>query len=38
MIALSPSEKLEKVAEAIEQAGGTAFIAKKTSEGARVES
>ncbi len=38
MIALSPPEKLEKVAEAIEQAGGTAFIAKKTSEGARVES
>lgn len=38
MIALSPSEKLGKVAEAIEQAGGTAFIAKKTNEGARVES
>jgi len=37
IIALSPPEKLEQVAEAIEQAGGTAFIARKTSEGARVE-
>jgi mevalonate kinase len=38
IIALSQPEKLEQVAEAIERTGGTAFIARKTSEGARVES
>lgn len=38
MVALCPAEKLEEVAEAIELAGGTAFIARKTNEGAKIES
>jgi len=38
MIALCLPEKLEEVAEAIERAGGTAFIARKTNEGAKIES
>jgi mevalonate kinase len=38
IIALSPPNMLKKVAKAIERAGGTAFIARKTNEGARVES
>ena len=37
MIALSLPDKLEQVANAIERAGGTAFIARKASEGVRVE-
>lgn len=38
MIALSPPERLEEVAEAIERAGGTSFIARKANEGAKIES
>ena len=38
MVALCLPEKLEEVAEAIERAGGTAFIARKTNEGAKIES
>jgi len=37
MIALCYPEKLEEVAEAIKRAGGKAFIARKTNEGARIE-
>ncbi|KPV61943.1 MAG: Mevalonate kinase [Candidatus Bathyarchaeota archaeon BA1] len=37
MIALAYPEKLGQVANAIEQAGGTAFIVRKTSDGVRVE-
>jgi len=37
MIALCLPEKTEPVAEAIERAGGTAFVARKTGEGVRVE-
>jgi mevalonate kinase len=37
MIALARNEKLEEVSEAIQRAGGTPFIARKTDEGARVE-
>lgn len=37
MIALSPPNRLEQIKCAIEEAGGTAFIARKTDEGARVE-
>jgi len=37
MIALSLPDTLEQVVKAIEEAGGTAFVARKTSEGARVE-
>jgi len=37
MIALASPDVLERVASAIEQAGVTAFIAKKTEEGVRVE-
>lgn len=37
MIALSLPDRLEQVANAIERAGGTAFIARKASEGVRVE-
>jgi len=38
MIALCLPDKLEEVAEAIERAGGTAFVARKTNEGAKIES
>jgi len=38
MVALCLPEKLEEVAEAIQRAGGTAFIARKTNEGAKIES
>lgn len=37
MVALAPREGLRRVADAIERVGGTAFIVKLTSEGARVE-
>lgn len=37
MIALSSPDTLEQVVKAIERAGGTAFMARKTSEGVRVE-
>jgi mevalonate kinase len=37
MVALARNEKLEEVSEAIQRAGGTPFIARKTDEGARVE-
>lgn len=37
MIALCPPEKTQRVAEAIERAGGTAFVARKTDEGVRIE-
>ncbi len=37
MIALAENERLEQVLEAIQRAGGRAFIAKKTDEGVRVE-
>lgn len=38
IIALSPENRLSLVAEAIKKAGGTAFIAEKTDEGAKFES
>jgi len=37
MIALAEPEKLELVAEAIQYAGGTPYIARKTDEGVRIE-
>lgn len=37
MIALCLPEKTQRVAEAIERAGGTAFVARKTDEGVRIE-
>jgi len=37
MIALCPQDKLKQVAEAIERVGGTAFIARKTDDGVRIE-
>ena len=37
MIALARNEKLEKVAEAIQRAGGRPFMARKTDEGVRIE-
>jgi len=37
MIALAQTDKLKRVAKAISQAGGEAFIARKTDEGVRVE-
>lgn len=37
MIALTRSEEIEKVVEAIQRAGGRPFIARKTDEGVRVE-
>jgi len=37
MIALANASKLDGVVEAIELAGGTAFVAKKTDEGVRIE-
>lgn len=37
VIALSPPEKLKQVTEAMKQAGGIVFVARKTSEGARIE-
>ncbi|MFQ5758229.1 MAG: mevalonate kinase [Candidatus Bathyarchaeia archaeon] len=37
MIALCSQDKLKRVAEAIERVGGTAFIARKTDEGVRIE-
>jgi len=38
MVALSPSNRLKRVAEAIERAGGKAFIARKSDEGVKIES
>jgi mevalonate kinase len=38
MIALTDKDKLEKVLEAVQRAGGNAFIARKTDEGVRIES
>ncbi|NIR13295.1 MAG: mevalonate kinase [Desulfobacterales bacterium] len=37
MIALCPEERLEDVAQAIREVGGTAFLARKTDDGVRVE-
>jgi len=37
MIALAEAGKLKRVVKAIEQVGGTAFVAKKTNQGARIE-
>jgi len=37
MIALSPPDKLKQVVNAIEHEGGTAFVARKTNEGVRIE-
>ena len=37
MIALAKNEKLEEVSQAIQRAGGTPFIARKTDEGVRIE-
>jgi mevalonate kinase len=37
MIALAPREKIEKVLEAIQEAGASAFIAKNADEGVRIE-
>jgi mevalonate kinase len=37
MIALSLPDTLDQVVKAIEESGGTAFVARKTSEGVRVE-
>jgi mevalonate kinase len=37
IIALAPPNRLEQVAEAIERAGGKAFIARKSDEGAKIE-
>jgi len=37
MIALAHAARLNRVAEAVELAGGTAFVAKKTIEGVRIE-
>ncbi|MDI6904236.1 MAG: mevalonate kinase [Candidatus Bathyarchaeia archaeon] len=37
MIALAENERLEQVLEAIQRAGGRAFIARKTDEGVRIE-
>jgi len=37
MVALTKTDKREKVINAIEQAGGSAFIARKTDEGVRIE-
>ncbi|MEM2937320.1 MAG: mevalonate kinase, partial [Candidatus Bathyarchaeia archaeon] len=38
MIALANKDKLEKVLEAVQRAGGNAFLARKTDEGVRIES
>jgi mevalonate kinase len=37
MIALTDKDKIEKVLEAVQRAGGNAFIARKTDEGVRIE-
>jgi len=37
MIALARNENLESVLEAIQRAGGTPFIARKTDEGVKIE-
>jgi len=37
MIALAENERLEQVLEAIQRAGGTPFIARKTDEGVKIE-
>jgi len=37
MIALAEKEKLQQVLEAIQQSGGTAFTARKTDEGVKIE-
>jgi len=37
MVALSPPNRLKRVAEAIERAGGKAFIARKSDEGVKIE-
>jgi mevalonate kinase len=37
MIALTEKDKQEQVLEAIQRSGGTAFVAKKTDEGVRIE-
>jgi hypothetical protein len=37
MIALSPPNQLERIKRAINGIGGTAFIARETDEGTRVE-
>jgi mevalonate kinase len=37
MIALAETGKLKRVCKAIEQVGGTAFVAKKTDQGVRIE-
>ncbi|MEM1536470.1 MAG: mevalonate kinase, partial [Candidatus Bathyarchaeia archaeon] len=38
MIALASMERLEKVLEAVQRAGASAFIARKTDEGVKIES
>lgn len=38
IIALTDKERIEKVLEAVQRAGGSAFIARKTDEGVRIES
>lgn len=38
MIALAAKERLDKVLEAVQRAGASAFIARKTDEGVRIES
>ncbi|MBX5320931.1 MAG: mevalonate kinase [Candidatus Bathyarchaeota archaeon] len=37
MIAIANTDRLEKVLEAVQRAGGNAFIARKTDEGVRIE-
>jgi L-lactate utilization protein LutB len=38
MIALTQEERIQQVMEAIQRAGGRAFLARKTDEGVRIES
>ena len=37
MIALTENERLKQVLEAIQMAGGSPFVARKTDEGVRIE-
>jgi|GEM_PF-6799887 len=37
MIALAENERLKQVLEAVQRAGGSPFIARKTDEGVRIE-
>jgi mevalonate kinase len=38
MIALAENERLQAILEAIQRAGGTPFVARKTNEGVKIES